>query len=97
MTTIFIFYGFSYAALPYGSGTGSSRASTKAHSSSIEDGRFFLGHCYGRDIVFDQRSYYYIDVNIDVSICLYNINFILKFKICSHIRCDERILIVTIF
>ena len=66
------FYGFSYAALPYGSGTGSSRASSKAHSSSIEDGMLFLGHCYGRDVVYDQRPYYYIDV----SICSCYINFL---------------------
>ena len=42
------FYGFSYAALPYGSGTGSSRASTKAHSSSIEDGMNCVQFIYRR-------------------------------------------------
>ena len=38
------FFGFSYAALPYGSGISSSRASSREHSASIADGMLFLGH-----------------------------------------------------
>ena len=79
------FFGFSYAALPYGSGTSSSRASTREHSASIADGMLFLGHCYGRDQIFDQRSYYHIDV----SVCLCLFYYLLILTLFSHYGTEE--------
>ena len=58
------FYGFSYAPLPYGSGSGSTRSRSNVHSKSLADGMVYLGRGQATEMVYDQRSYYHIDVSL---------------------------------
>jgi len=59
----FNFYGFSYAPLPYGSGMGSNRSRSNSHNKSLADGMVYLGRGQATEMVYDQRSYYHIDVS----------------------------------
>ena len=56
-------YGFSYAAVPYGTGTGSNRATSSSHNKALADGMLFLGRGRGVEMIYDQRSYYHKDVS----------------------------------
>jgi len=58
------FYGFSYAPLPYGSGSESTRSRSNVHSKSLADGMVYLGRGQATEMVYDQRSYYHIDVSL---------------------------------
>ena len=54
-------YGFSYAPLPYGSGTNNRY---HYHSKSISDGMLYVGYSLGLDSCYDQRKIFIYDVSV---------------------------------